>query len=481
MKNRIAALFNRVSVCIVILTFSIVLTSCDLGRNNDFPDISYTISSAMSVDDTGEKERVINSGIIRIALPFPEECLKYLVYMYVGETGGLFRKTHSSLNGLSVSLGILENYNIGLTTELVAVPDRGFSTEQIYGMKSAGNLPDIFLANSYSSVEHSHFDFADLSGDYLNDYLKVSNVFPEMYASNGFSGEISSLPLYSSLMLLYANMGLLSSELSDTAVITSPITLQTLKAITEEITDPETGVAGFYGIRNMVAFLPSAVDPFPGSYLWNRGKFDFRNSAFNDTIVSLIELVDTGGVLDPLSPEEVFSKYSTDDPRKSGKIAFWLDDSGDLTEWNDSFDFRLLPIPVVDRVSIPMHVYPVCVDPDSNILREAKELAVYLTMDRDALLFRSRYDVKTGYIPPLDDQLVWDELVAVQECGEDLIIIRDMLSGARILDLSAPADIENIFDMLYEEHFYDIIFNKEPFEEHISAIDEVTGYTITGG
>ncbi len=470
----------RLIIYLMIIT-SVFFSGCNFSGEAAFPDISYYTSHEISSNDLSQSNDEIPSGVLKVALPLSDACLKYLTSMYIGEKAGLFRNNHTDLTGLTITDEILEEYDSGIVSELVNVSNKGFNSQEIRIFRSAGDLPDIYLLSGYNTLSSQWIDLPELSGDYLNNYLNSSYVIPEMFVSDIVSGSVKGIPFYASLMMLYADRDLMTEKLDDTSLFTYPLTFQTMRKISESVFDKEQNIYGFRGIKELLAFLPGTVNPFSESYAWNNGSFDFKNNAFTDSLKFLTEFSWTGSVLDQLTDQELFELFGASDPRELGKICFWIDDSANVSRWNEKRNIRMLPIPFVDRMDLPVHVYPVAVDPDSDLLDQAKELAIYLALDKDALLFRSRYKNEEGFIPPLSDQDVWQEIVSVQKAGDDLMMLRNFTNSMKVSDPFTPDNVKNIFDSIYDKYFYDIIFNEETFDENISEIERMAEEAVSGG
>lgn len=463
---------NKLFIISIMLAISFFLnTSCEVKNTEDFPSISYNTKSLENSSALSQGfEEEISSGTLKFALPITEDCAKYLTYMYIGEKGGLFRKKHTTESGHTIPLEILEEFNVGLTSQIHPSSLRGLSSSDYDILNSSGELPDIFLIQNYGILAKKEINAADLNSNYTDKYLNSGNIYPTMFSYELNTGKLTSLPFHASVEMLYANKGLLSQSLtSKFSGITSPISMNTLRDISKSITDKESGIFGFMGFKDLTAFLPSATSPFPGNYLFTRGNFDFQSSAFSGIIKVLKEFASDNSSIDSLSTAEKIKIYGELDPIQSGKIAFWTADSSQISTW-DGIAIERFPLPIIDRTSLPLHVSSVVVNANSKLIKEAKELAAYITMDKDAVLLRSRFNIAEGFIPVLDDDLVWELSVQVQSGGEDLLSLKKLMNNSHSLDESSPNDIDVLFNKLYTDYFHNIIFKGESLEKQLDEI-----------
>ncbi|MHB1452558.1 MAG: hypothetical protein ACYCYM_01195 [Saccharofermentanales bacterium] len=483
MKSCFRVTGNYKIFIIFIVALSFIAAGCNLNQDNDFPAISYSkTESTVASAGISEDDADISSGTIKIALPFSSECIRYLAYMYVGESSGLFKNSHVDDNGLSVSLSTLDFYDVGLNTVLQITGSRGLTTDDIKMLKAANNLPDIFLVNDNHSIVNGDVTLADLNIPYTDQYINPMNVYPTFFSDAASESTLYTIPLYAAVTMIYANRTLFdSSALKDSSALRSPLSLNTVQTLSQQITDAAAGIYGFMGLQELLAFLPSAISPFPQSYMWNNHSFDFRNPAFTESITILSKFASDKSIVDALTDTQKSALFGNADPRTINKIAFWIDDSDNISEWSSYAKVERYPLPVVDRLSVPMTVYSVCVNADSALLLDSIRLAAYISLDNDALLFRSRYNINEGYIPPLRDQKVWDNLVAPQKQGNELLILRSVMENSHAINGNSFSKVTQVYDSLYENYFHGIIVENKSLIENLPNIEAEATSLLSGG
>ena len=480
-------LFRRLVVqrfCIVLMVFlTFVVSGCDFTPSNDFPPISYSKASsdgAVSAISGGGDD--IASGTLKVALPLSSECIRYLTYMYVGERAGLFRNTQVSESGLTVPLDILDQYNVGLNTVLQVTGTRGLSEQDLLVLEQSNSLPDIFLVNDLRVLRNIGFLPADISGPEMDRYLTPDVVYPTFFPDRILDDPVQSIPFYASVRMIYANRTLFRNATDvDSSTLRSPLSLQTVQTLSSKMTDAENGVFGFMGFSDLLAHLPSSTNPFPKSYLWDGDAFDFRNKAFADSIDALRKFAAEQSSGDALTDAQRTALYGSNDPRTQNRIAFWTDDSDAISVWSNYAEVERYPLPVTDRISVPLKIYSIVVNGNSPILRDAVRLALYIAMDRDALLFRSRYPLIEGYVPPLRDALVWERLVALQKQGSELASLRTVMENSHSIDGTHAALVSGTFDKLYDEFFYDMLFRTSKLDAQMEKIESRAEALMSGG
>ncbi|MHB8963177.1 MAG: hypothetical protein ACYC5K_08490 [Saccharofermentanales bacterium] len=383
---------------------------------------------------------------------------------------------------MTIPLKALDIYDVGLHAVLQITGSRGLSATDIQMLDAANNLPDIFLMHDQLAFVNDDIAPADLNSSYADRYITPGNVYPTMFFDSVSDDALFTIPLYASVKMIYANRSLFdSSALKDSSTLRSPLSINTIQTLSKQITSPADGIYGFMGFSELLAFMPSAASPFPQSFMWSDGAFDFRNQAFADSVALLSGFAAEQSSVDSLTDVQKLTLYGTSDPRTINKIAFWIDDSDSLSEWSGSAKVERYPLPVIDRLSIPMTVYSVSVNARSTMRNDAIKLASYISLDRDALLFRSRYNINEGYIPPLRDQLVWDNLVAPQKQGNELFILRSAMESSHAIDGYSKDKAADIFDYLYVNYFRGILFDNRSLEDNLGNIESEAQYLLSGG
>lgn len=469
-------------ILIAIVIYSLSVSGCVLQSSFVFPAISYADpNSAISEKSELSEDTITGSGKLKIALPMSPECLRYLSLMFVGEASGLFKDVKPESNGLVVSLDTLDDYNNGLKIELVSVADTGITDSQLVNAYLSNDVPDIMLLKNENQLTLNHISSAQIESSFTNQYFSSSSIYPSMISNGINNNSLHMLPYYASVKMMFANETLFIDSQKNTLLpLGNRIEFASLKSLSRKITKSSSGIFGIMGLPDLLAFLPPAIEPTIDSFMWDGFKFDYTDNAFARSVSTLRNLISTGSVEDSLSAIQRKSLYNSKDPRVLNKIGFWIDDSDKLDSWNtqNKSDMRRYPIQGENNITIPLTVYSIAVYSNSRFLKDAKRFAAYLAFDKDALLFKSRYPNPDGFIPPVKDKSVWENLVKSQTQGYELFSLYDDMGYAKsIANIDEEAVIET-YNELYVKYFNDILYNRKNLTTLSSKITEEANLII---
>lgn len=470
------------SLILVIIACTFLTVSCSFQSTFDFPDISYINRSNTPTKipvQTNSTETA--SGTLKIALPISDECLQYLSLMYAGENTGLFNVTNN-INGLTVSLETLNSYKSGIDVVLQTISPTGITLQDIDTAILSNSVPDIMLIKNNSKTIMSKINPASITNSLLDKYLSPSIIYPVMIQKGVTDNNIYSVPYYASIKMLYANEEIIV-DASKTSLlpVTSQIDFNTMTSLSKSITKNDTGVYGFMGLSDLLAFFPMTFDASVNSYMWNGTRFDFSNISFNKSITAIKSFINTGAVEDSLSLNQQKLHFGDVDPKLLKKIGFWIDDSNQLESWNSLgvTNVKRYPIQGESQVAIPLSIYSIVVNPDSKLLEEAKRFATYLALDKNALLFRSRYTNPNGFIPPLRDRIVWENLVKTQLQGDELFSIYEKMDFSKSVINQDEQKIKEIFKTLYDKYLFDVLYSRKSFATFTEVINNEANIALT--
>lgn len=440
--------------------FLSISTGCSIENGSVFPEISYDNSFRdLPVQNGDENDETKPNGDIRVALPYSEECIEYLGKLFTGKNTGLFRTNFQDKTSLTISLEDLDEYDSEINLIGVESDYKGMDLSEIEVMKSAGNLPDIFLVRSLYINKEDRNLFADLSGSYLDGLLDPKEIYTGMFYDDPKTKEILALPYYARIAMMYINRNILDGFEIDPLVFDYPVSFEAVFEVSRTISlqDPETYV--WADFLKLSAFLPGTIKPFPKSYMYSKNVMDFDNSAFADSISLLRSLNESSNVAERVSRDYTDVLFDGQDPVINGEICFWIEYSDKINEYeqNENLNLARYPIPVVDNISLPLSVVGIAVNPDSESLQTSKRIAAFLALDKDAFLFKSRYPLPNGYVPPINDITVWENFVLKQIRGDDLFVLREDLKNKVPMESRHGITPHEVYSILYDEYIYDLI------------------------
>lgn len=470
------------SLLLVMITCTFLTVSCSFQSTFKFPDISYINKSNVPTKvpvQTNSTE--IKSGTLKIALPISDECLQYLSLMYIGESTGLFNETNN-VNGLTVSLDTLNSFKSGIDVVLQTISSTGITLQDLDLAILSNSMPDIMLIKNNSKTIMNKINPAPIGNSLLDKYLSPSMIYPAMIQEGISDNNLYSVPYYASIKMLYANDEILVDASKNPLLpITSQIDFSTMSSFAKAITRTDTGVYGFMGLSELLAYYPMTLDPYVNSYMWNGDRFDFSNVSFSKSITAIKSLINSGVVQDSLSLNQQKIHYGDIDPKLLKKIGFWVDDSNQLDSWNSLGVTRIKRYPIQSdlQFAIPLSIYSIVINPSSKLLEEAKSFATYLALDKNALLFRSRYTNPNGFIPPLRDRFVWESLVKTQLQGEELLSLYDKMDFSKSVTIQDEQIVKEIFKTLYDKYLNDILYSRKSFATFTEIINTEANLAIS--
>ena len=473
---------RRISILILSMSCIFFIAACSFQPTLEFPDIVYTSNSAVPTKVPDQTESAsIATGTIKIAVPVSAECLRYLSLMYIGESSGLFKDIDSFSNGLTVSLDALENFDAGLNVVLQPVPSTGYSQQEMDILTSSNSLPDILFFNSSNRLSVYNFRPVIFEESIISDYFSPSIVFPAMIQNGLTSSRIQSLPYYASIKMLFADADVLVDATKVSLLPDSgPLDYTAIKTIAKKVTKADAGIYGFMGLSDLLAFFPMVLGISSNSYMWNGAQFHFESPHFIQGVDEIKSLIAGGSVLDSLTSSQKKAKYGDSDPRSLDKIGFWVDDSNRLESWKTLGveNVRRYPFQGDKKIAVPLSVYSIAVNANASLLQDAQKLAAYIALDKDALLFRSRYPIANGFIPPIRDKEVWESLVKPQLQGNELFSLYDKMDSAKSVTNLEENFIKGIYDSLYTNYFNDILYSRKSLATFVEEINTSANQAI---
>ncbi len=483
-NNRIIPKLQRYTALITVIIFTVFAFGCSIRTTLEFPTVSFSqISKPESKSSEQSDQTVVSSGTLKVALPISRECLQYLSLMYVGDLAGLFHTIKPKESGLTVSLETLDTYNVGLNTSLQTISPLGISNEELSVLTASNALPDIMLINSNTDYKSNGFNSAIFNNSSLNQYLNPGAVFPSMLQYNESNGHIEKLPYYASVKMLFANeemfAGISVQSLLPTDLV---IDFNDVQSISKRITKTTTGIYGFSGLADLLAYFPPAVDPSSYSFMWDGSIFKYNDSKFSDSISAIKAFGFPFNSLDYLTDAQKILKYGNSDPRSTNKIGFWVDDSYKLEDWKLAGikSLRRFPLQYKNQTSIFVSLYSIVVNSKSKLVNDALRFATFLTLDSNAILFRSRYSNPAGFISPLNNKIVWGNIVKPQLQGDELYQLFDLMNVSKSLVNKQESQINGIYQDMYRKYFQDILFGKKSYSTFAKEIDIEANKALNG-
>jgi len=447
--------FKKIILLLIVIS-AILISGCE-GKIRDFPEIDYGDERVNLPVTQIPISNIVPSGEINISLPLSEDCTEHLVYLFIQKISSLNNDTILPGSALTITLDELKSFRNGF----VVIPEQsdpnGFNNNEILEMSLAGNLPDIFLVKNNTFYSNADEIYYDLSGDFLDSYINLMNIYPQMFFDLTSSGEVFTIPFHAKVKMLYLNRDALQGISIDPLLFDYPLTFNALSLITEAVAESQSNVIPWNSYEKLSLYLPGTIKPdFINIFNYSDvNRYDFINESYLNSLELIRELIN-------IFPLESFGG--------NRNILFRIDysDFPDISSINYDGISRF-PVPVVDRISLPLSTISIAVNKNSEVAKFAKELAVFLSLDENALLFRSRFDLPEGFIPPINNPDVWERVVLRQKYGRDLYLVKEYMEYSFLMDPNYN-NISDKYSYLYNKYVKEFLFSQDTVELNLEGM-----------
>jgi len=430
--HRAASVLTTLASALLVL-----LSACAAPGATRFPSIvdenpQITLPGGASTTPTPQP----GASSLRIGIPAGSpEMLSALAELYVGlRDGALVEADEPGSVGATISLEDLAKFEGRLSVSLVDLPTGDTLESTLLGMGASGTLPDVFLTGALPALARAGYT-APLDGwPSLESLLQDGKVLPNALQSCVVDGRIQGIPYSASTPVLFYNAALVAEAGIDTKMLEAGLPLKDLVALFPVLTKTTAHQYALYDAVRLLPLLPSTRDASLGWSGFSNGSFDFSSSAFADSVSSLRAVVKGQWTLNHLNKDQLAKYYATSDPRILGKVAFWVDDSSNLSYWTGlaGLTTGVAPLPYLDRRTLPLTVRCFAVNHDAQFLEESIRFAGFLATDADSLRLQSRFGSEPGRIPLQLDATVWADWVGDTASAGFFPKLRDLLSDAYV-------------------------------------------------
>ncbi len=466
------------------------VTACDLRQDNGFPALptitpgltsTTTLPSATSSAQPADSSTsgTSASGLpsdqrvtLRIAGPWSADTLYYLRLLYLARQSGQLHQSDGQTLGDVISLSDLAAYDDErFQVELIALPpDTGATRTQLRSWQATGSLPDLIYVTAAQPLlaQRQLLDLLPYLAD--DKRLAANQAYPALLTAHLEQGKLLGLPYLVTVPLVYYNSQIFSqyglgnpvAPWTWTEFLTLCSQLQSafarnsqrlnqadLKALenTPDLLQPRLQTAQFAlaNPQQLLNYLPAGSSLTLNLATWDGRRLNYDGQPFRDAVVALRQLVQDGYSPLHLTAGQAQQAFAGNDPAESGRLAMWIDDSAQLKRWMQQsrilFYFTQLPTrsePVATAslaerqlaLRQPVSLRSVVVTNQGPDPALAADFAAFLTLDSDSLLLQARLQQYEGYYPAVADQAVWQDLVAPQINGAQMLRLRNRLAYA---------------------------------------------------
>ena len=414
----------------VALTVLMCLPGCK-KVHNDFPSIPESETQETS-QTTGHESVPEDTNVeITIASPLSNDTCQYLAKLYYAKSGGLLG---DGVTGDNVDLSFLDSVDLPFVLRVVGTSENGCNTSTLSQWKSSGNMPDIFLTDSFDQVVAE--SYAAPITEYLaeNSLLSADRVYSRLISSFSNDGKQYGIPYQTSAAVLFCDMEVLrQGGISSVSFRQTRSSLLNMLAELEKLNSEEQTVLPFYLAGNMMPFLPSAM--FNHEYLSASNDEDRLEQAYRDSMSYVESIIRSGYSYESLNDEQISTLFTGVSPILSRKLGVWSGTTDELVIYDNYMPHTLcmMQFPGLreDEYSSPLLIsYPLVVSSTCTHPKEAADFACFIAFDEDALLLTSRLQPRQGYLPSVSSPSVWKSYVSGQKYGDYLEQYQPLMTKA---------------------------------------------------
>lgn len=369
---------------------------------------------------------------LRVLFPATQEELSAVAGLFAGLASGALVKESGAVPGTlgaTVPIADLAAYRDRFAVAAVAVPAGAALAEDLLAQSAAGSLPDVFVTDALPALASSGAA-ARLDGrEAVLAALRTGTLLPSAVEACTFGGSLYALPFVASTPVLFYNASLLAAAGVDAAAVSRGLSYADFAALLPRLTDTATHQFALYDAAPLLATLPSTRDGAAGWATYADGSFRFSSSAFAEAVAVLRASVKAAVTLDHLTADQKSRFYGTSDPRATGKVAFWIDDSTRIPYWSgiDGLSTGIAPLPYLVGPTLPLSVRAIGVSSRSDALDAAVAFAAFLASDADSLRLQARFGFDAGCVPLSLDPTVWTDCTRQVDAAGFLASLRDLM------------------------------------------------------
>ena len=437
--------FSRFTVILALLCLVMTVSSCMPSGTVTFPEETTTTTSATTAVPSETSGIAMPDDGILVATRYPEDAIRYLGMFFYSRLTGVFPPDSETRIGLDVNLAELDQFRGVFPMDVLRIPSGEEGADHLRSLIASGVIPDIYTTDSAPSAAAEGIA-ADLTKTVSEDMrFSPGSVQPSVMEGVKWNGRVYGVPDYLTVPILYAYRQVAEQyalELPfetgwDAERFTTELrTIQATAAMDEGLPEDRALASS----ADLLAYLPSGLDPSVGWSAWNGKRFSFEGDAFLSSVDWIRTLADEGltadRVLTQTNAAGAYSPYS-------GQSVLTATESGKLAGIRaEGRDVVLARIPYFENERTAIHVHAFCVHPQSSGQKLIVDFAVFLGMDPDARLLLSRFHSEEGELPALAEEDIWSALLERQASASFFLPYQDLLPDAYPDGFNIPAASE---------------------------------------
>lgn len=421
----------------IFLCMTVLIPGCT-QKPSLFPEIPDASDSAIVSSFPSEPVPSTTENapeIIRIAAPFSQETMTFLVRLY---TAKKYESLGMGVTGQTVSLDYLSTVQPEFAVEVINTSITGADYSSIMNWSKSGTVPDIMLTDSIAELTDRGFVLP--MDQYLakNDLVLPSHAYYDMLTLFEKSGKRYGIPFSASVAVIFYNSEILNktgipvSFEPDMEVLMEYASF--IHRYNEDQSDPESAVFPFFSASELFPYLPSSFDSDAKYFAFEEGYIDVDSDAFIKSI-EYIRSYKSHSFIEGLTAEEISEYFGALHPIIAKRVAFWAGRSDEVSRWANYMPHTLGLAPIPNDLGLEsgpfaVTVYPLCVSSDTLHPGYSVDFATFISLDADAILLRLRLENHEGFIPVIKSPEVWMATFAdATYCGP-LVTLKDSMDWA---------------------------------------------------
>ncbi|MBR5973834.1 MAG: hypothetical protein IK020_01480 [Clostridiales bacterium] len=399
--------------------------------SNSFPELP-TSSSTESEETTGASPSIdVDSSEITIASSLSYETCMYLAKLYVAKSQNLLGE---GVTGETVDLSYLDSIDLPFILRVFETSENGCDTDTLKQWKNSGDMPDVFLTNTFDAAVSE--GFALPISDYVagNRLLSADRLYTQQISLFYAQGRQYGIPYQTSAAVLYCDMEVLRQA----DILTVPFRLGTveLNSMLEKLSAlnlEERTVLPFYQVSSMLPYLPCSM--YKSGYLSASVESDRAESAYREALAFADNIIRSGYAYESMTEEEKDVFFTGLSPLLSRKVGIWTGTTDEIPIYDNYMPntLCLMQIPSSNDEDLPAPLlvcYPLCISSTCENPKLACDLACFFALDEDALLLAARLTNREGYMPCISSPAVWKSMTSKQKYGAYMIQLQELMDQA---------------------------------------------------
>ena len=408
----------------------LVLPGCK-KTTNSFPEIIVPTSSESEETSGSVPSYEVDSSEITIAGSLSYDTCQYLAKLYVAKEQNLLGE---GVTGETVDLAYLDSIDLPFVLRVLDTSENGCDTDTLREWKNGGDMPDIFLTNTFDRAVAEGFVLP--ISDYVagNRLLSADRIYTQQISLFYSKGKQYGIPYQVSAAVLFCDMEVLrQAEITAVPFQLGSVELNTMLEKLAELNVEERTVLPFYQVSTMLPYLPCSL--FRSPYLSASSEEDRKDTAYREALVFADAMIRSGYAYESMTTEEKDQFWNGLSPLLSRKVGIWAGTTDEIPVYDNYMPNTLclmqMPVTNDEETASPLLCcYPLCVSSTCQNPELACNLASFIALVEDALLLTARLTSREGYLPCITSPVVWKAFTGKQKYGAYLSQFQEMMNQA---------------------------------------------------